>query len=454
MCRRRSRSWASRMPPPPGTYRPQEVLGVQSDAGGARAPAPTGLYGESEPRHRASPRSSCPRGWTPGPRSADSKPSSSRVRAELSLRPLRQRSGLRRIGQCSDRGRRCAARGSKGCRTERCYGRRVIGWQDQLGRVRQGREDRHHRHRLRCAPPRVQRIEREGRHGGHRPTGPPTGTERACFRFSASDAESSTPGLVPDAEFLIADAFFQNSFGRARTDTARVLEALQRLEEHGAQVINMSLVGPSDDLVHDRIADMSTRKGVVFVAAAGNGGPAAPPGYPAAYKEVIAVTAVDDRKRSYDYANRGRYIDVAAPGVRIWTALPDRKEGMLNGTSFAAPFVTGDRRRNLQQHAVASSAGRGAPAARSQGGDAGGVRDREARQRRAQRPVWPGAGESSFELRTGNAADVGNPQEASGRGGGAALAKQHHAICRPSLTIIRKRQALEFQGLPCSLTFI
>jgi subtilisin family serine protease len=102
----------------------------------------------------------------------------------------------------------------------------------------------------------------------------------------------------------------------------------------------MSLVGPSDGPVHERIIDMSTRKGVVFVAAAGNGGPAAPPGYPAAYKEVIAVTAVDDRKRSYDYANRGLYIDVAAPGVRIWTALPDNQEGLLNGTSFAAPFVT------------------------------------------------------------------------------------------------------------------
>ena len=119
-----------------------------------------------------------------------------------------------------------------------------------------------------------------------------------------------------------------------------MLEALDRLERHGAQIINMSLAGPSDNLVHDRIADLSMRKGVVFIAAAGNGGPGAPPGYPAAYKEVIAVTAIDDRKHSYDYANRGRYIDVAAPGVRIWTALPDNKEGMLNGTSFAAPFVT------------------------------------------------------------------------------------------------------------------
>jgi subtilisin family serine protease len=109
----------------------------------------------------------------------------------------------------------------------------------------------------------------------------------------AAAATSSTPGLVPEAQFLVADAFFKNAFGRARTDTVHVLEALQRLEEHGAQIINMSLVGPSDELVHERIADMSA-KGVVFVAAAGNGGPAAPPGYPAAYKEVIAVTAVDD----------------------------------------------------------------------------------------------------------------------------------------------------------------
>ena len=154
-------------------------------------------------------------------------------------------------------------------------------------------------------------------------------------------AKSSTPGLVPEAEFLIADAFFKNTFGRARTDTrACCWRRCSRLEKHGAQIINMSLVGPSDELVHEQHRRHERRKGVVFVAAAGNGGPAAPPGYPAAYKEVIAVTAVDDRKRSYDYANRGPYIDVAAPGVRIWTAQPDNKEGMLNGTSFAAPFVT------------------------------------------------------------------------------------------------------------------
>ena len=102
----------------------------------------------------------------------------------------------------------------------------------------------------------------------------------------------------------------------------------------------MSLSGPRDDLVHQRLVELS-RQGMIFVAAAGNGGPDASAAYPAAYNdEVIAVTAVDRNQQLYDHANRGDYIDVAAPGVRIWTALPNNKEGALSGTSFAAPFVT------------------------------------------------------------------------------------------------------------------
>ncbi len=237
--------------------------------------------------------------------------------------------------------RQVPADGSVGCSTERCYGRKVIGWQDGLAACAQGVKigvidtgyDADHPafKKLDVKP----KIVMEGK--GARP---PNWHGTGVLSLLAGAATSSTPGLVPDADFLVADAFFSNAAGRARTDTVHLLKALQHLEEHDAQIVNMSLVGPHDDLVHERIFDMSTYGGVVFIAAAGNGGPGAPPGYPAAYKEVIAVTAVDDRKRSYDYANRGRYIDVAAPGVRIWTALPDNHEGMLNGTSFAAPFVT------------------------------------------------------------------------------------------------------------------
>ena len=50
-----------------------------------------------------------------------------------------------------------------------------------------------------------------------------------------------------------------------------------------------------------------------------NLGPDAPPQYPAAYPDVIAVTALDRRLNIYPSANRGEYLSVAAPGVDIWT---------------------------------------------------------------------------------------------------------------------------------------
>jgi subtilisin family serine protease len=111
------------------------------------------------------------------------------------------------------------------------------------------------------------------------------------------------------------------------------------MDRSRVHVVNMSFTGPQDELLERAIADLSVN-GIAFVAAAGNGGPAAPPSYPAAYAEVIAVTAVDKNLRGYMHANHGDYIDIAAPGVGIWTALPDALEGYQSGTSFAAPHVT------------------------------------------------------------------------------------------------------------------
>jgi subtilisin family serine protease len=161
----------------------------------------------------------------------------------------------------------------------------------------------------------------------------------AVVSLVAGDPMSDAPGLIPDADYMIADAFYRNSLGEAEIDTVHLLWALGALRARRAQVVNMSFVGPSDGVVHAMVKEMS-QSGIVFVAAAGNGGPDAAPAYPAAYPEVIAVTAVDRNKWSYVEANHGTYIDMAAPGVRIWTALPNKKQGMLSGTSFAVPFVT------------------------------------------------------------------------------------------------------------------
>jgi subtilisin family serine protease len=108
----------------------------------------------------------------------------------------------------------------------------------------------------------------------------------------------------------------------------------------GVQVLNLSFAGNADPIV-DKLVDAAIQKGIVVVASAGNGGPGAPPAYPAALPGVIAVTAVDKNERVFSRANRGDYIDLSAPGVGILTTAPRSSFQVSSGTSLATAHVTG-----------------------------------------------------------------------------------------------------------------
>jgi subtilisin family serine protease len=84
-------------------------------------------------------------------------------------------------------------------------------------------------------------------------------------------------------------------------------------------------------------------RGTLVVAAVGNDGPAAPPLYPAAYPDVIAVTAVDPKHQVLPEAGRGTHVDFAAPGADVPAARAGTVDTYLRmrGTSFAAPVVAG-----------------------------------------------------------------------------------------------------------------
>jgi Subtilase family len=174
----------------------------------------------------------------------------------------------------------------------------------------------------------------------------PSGTTRTVnwhgtgvLAVLGGDPNSGTPGLIPFSDFYVADVYHADNDGQPIADTFSLISALNWMSGEDVKIINMSMSGPHDALLQNAIADLSA-KGVLLVAAAGNEGPAAPPSYPAAYPQVIAVTAVGKDFRSYSLANHGEYIDVAAPGIGIWTALPNAMEGYQSGTSFAAPHVT------------------------------------------------------------------------------------------------------------------
>lgn len=150
--------------------------------------------------------------------------------------------------------------------------------------------------------------------------------------------DSRTPGLLPNAELIAAEAFFKNG-ANERADAYALVDAIDRMIAEKVSVINLSFAGPANRVLHEMIR-RADQAGILLVAAAGNGGAGGKPAYPGAWPEVIAVTAVDKQMRPYRQANRGDYIDFAAPGVNLWAAASVSGGKLRSGTSYAAPFVT------------------------------------------------------------------------------------------------------------------
>lgn len=148
-------------------------------------------------------------------------------------------------------------------------------------------------------------------------------------------------GVAPAANLMAVRAFYMHKeYNRPVTSSAILIRAFDWAYANDARVFNMSFSGPYDPLVHAALT-AAYNKGVILVAAAGNGGPKAPPAYPAAYKNVIAITALDQKDKLYAHANRGGYLTAAAPGVDV--LVPSLKKGykFSSGTSMAAAHVSG-----------------------------------------------------------------------------------------------------------------
>ncbi|MBI2568461.1 MAG: S8 family serine peptidase [Candidatus Schekmanbacteria bacterium] len=108
----------------------------------------------------------------------------------------------------------------------------------------------------------------------------------------------------------------------------------------GARVINLSLGSHSpSESIADAIA-VAADAGAVVVAAAGNEG-TDQPFYPAADVGVVAVAALGRDGERASFSSYGSWVDQAAPGVEIWSTVPGDAYAIREGTSMAAPFVSG-----------------------------------------------------------------------------------------------------------------
>jgi subtilisin family serine protease len=179
----------------------------------------------------------------------------------------------------------------------------------------------------------------------------PHGTEIAGILV----ARAKLTGVAPEAKLLSVRAFSGGNAKPAQSTSLQLLKGINWAFDAGARIMNMSFAGPMDPLL-ERIIKAAAEKGVILVAAAGNEGPKAPPVYPAAYPDVIAVTATDEKDKLYAKANRGDYISVAAPGVDIIAPALKGSYALSSGTSMAAAHVSGVAALLIERNAELSAA--------------------------------------------------------------------------------------------------
>jgi hypothetical protein len=121
-------------------------------------------------------------------------------------------------------------------------------------------------------------------------------------------------------------------------DAFAVADGIRWATDHGAHVINLSLGNYAGArYLHEAIV-YAYNHGVALIAAAGND-ESDQPGYPAAYAEVLAVTATDETRQKASFANYGAYVDVAAPGTHITSTYVPSVYATMSGTSMASPHV-------------------------------------------------------------------------------------------------------------------
>ena len=108
--------------------------------------------------------------------------------------------------------------------------------------------------------------------------------------------------------------------------------------DHGARVANISYDMLTTSSSITSAAQYMIGKGGVVVGAAGNSG--TDRGYSDS-PYIISVSATDSNDAMASWSSYGYYVDVAAPGVSIWTTTNGGGYGAVNGTSFASPVTAG-----------------------------------------------------------------------------------------------------------------
>ena len=167
------------------------------------------------------------------------------------------------------------------------------------------------------------------------------GTHVAGIVAAAQNSYGAT-GIAHDAKIMPVRVLDDAGDG----DFSQLARGIYYAVDNGADIVNLSIGGEYNYSVRAAIA-YANANGVLVVAATGNGGleqPLYPARHSAAMSNVISVGAHntnDARAWFSNYVGESGAIQVDAPGVNVYSTLPNNGYGRYSGTSSSAPFVSG-----------------------------------------------------------------------------------------------------------------
>lgn len=169
------------------------------------------------------------------------------------------------------------------------------------------------------------------------PAPPVHGTAIAAMMIGKPQ-KNGWSGLLPGASLFAANMFEIDKSDKVVGNSVALLKGINWLAKQKVHVVNLSIAGADNKML--RLANkLAQKKGLILIASVGNWASTKRPAYPAAYSNVIAVTATNVGRKIYSKANQGKYVDFSAPGVGVWTAIPGGGK-VQSGTSFATPYLS------------------------------------------------------------------------------------------------------------------